>query len=151
MLRSAVVLSSCLVTAACSTLAIVPDPRVAERGRQGDADSAVAVLNDTTICAVTIRDPSGTLHDAELRDDGPRALDLRRVVSKGPWRIHNSGYPSARISVLAMPPGRYELVAYELNGRLVRSRRGQRREPRRHALQRRRATSGSPTVPHRGR
>jgi len=101
-----------LVCAAGCAHFVHQETRVAVRARAAPTDQAVAIFHSSAVCSFTIRDPSGQLQDMEERRGGLLPIDMARAVPDRPWWIENSGYPSLMVTVIAMPPGRYELVGY---------------------------------------
>jgi hypothetical protein len=95
-------LAAVLSLASCAS--VTHDERVAIRAHGPGVDQGVLVPFDANVCSITVRDPTGVVHDRS----GDVALDMRRQVPDSPWRARN-GYHL----VIAMPPGHYELLGYE--------------------------------------
>jgi hypothetical protein len=111
--RSWVVWLSLLSAPGCAAQTIARETRVGIRARAGDSDSAVAVIHDSTACSVTLRDSSGTVHDRLIAGGESAPIDMERALSSAEIRVPVWRYPAPLLTTLAMPPGRYTVVAYE--------------------------------------
>jgi hypothetical protein len=105
------VLSVVLSAVGCAHV-VHQDARVAVRARAAPADQAVAIFHGSLVCSFTIRDLSGELHDEEERRGGMLPVTMTRAVPDSPWWIEDSARGANLVTVIAMPPGRYELVSY---------------------------------------
>lgn len=94
----------------CAAPRVVEEAAVAVRPPRGPDDSALVLSYPATLCSVTLRDESGTLHDREERVNGSVPVDMTRSVPDEPW-VGYSG-PPPLLTVLALPPGRYTLIRY---------------------------------------
>lgn len=100
-----------LCAAGCAHV-VHEETRVAVRRRAAPTDQAVAIFHSAQVCSFTIRDPSGQLQDMEERRGGLLPLDMVRAVPDHPWLIQNSASGAVLVTVIALPPGHYELVGY---------------------------------------
>jgi hypothetical protein len=97
--------------AGCAHL-VHQEARVAVRRRAAPTDQAVAIFHSAQVCSFTVRDASGELHDSEERRGGLLPVDMARAVPDRPWWVQDAASGALLVTVIAMPPGRYELVGY---------------------------------------
>jgi hypothetical protein len=101
-----------LLCAASCAHVVHQETRVAVRRRAAPTDQAIAIFHGAQVCSFTIRDPSGQLQDLEERRGGMLPIDMSRAVPDRPWWVQSSASGALLVTVIAMPPGRYELVRY---------------------------------------
>lgn len=100
------ILALALAGCAAAPLRMI-DPRVATR----PGDQGVAVTYSSWVCAVTIHDETGVVHDLEMRDGKGVPIDMVRSVPDVHWHVR-SYTDTTLLMVLAMPPGRYSITDY---------------------------------------
>jgi hypothetical protein len=96
----------------CAAPLLVENGAVAVRARRSAIDSALVLSYPATICSVTLRDETGRLRDQRQRHDDPAPLDMTRALPNHPHRRPTAARPDSLLTVLALPAGRYTVIAY---------------------------------------